>query len=64
MIVKSTQFSLWLQCILFDNKLSISLSLSLSLSISLSLSLYLSLLLPLCPLEFTDFLKLTCICGN
>ena len=56
MIVKSTQFSLWLQCILFDNKLSISLS--------LSLSLYLSLLLPLCPLEFTDFLKLTGICGN
>ena len=58
MIVKSTQFSLWLQCMLFDNKLSISLSLS------LSLSLYLFLLLPLCPLEFTDFLKLTCICGN
>ena len=26
MIVKSTQFSLWLQCILFDNKLSINLS--------------------------------------
>ena len=26
MIVKSTQFSLWLQCILFDNKLSIYLS--------------------------------------
>ena len=25
MIVKSTQFSLWLQCILFDNKLSIKL---------------------------------------
>ena len=30
MIVKSTQFSLWLQCILFDNKLSIYLSLGLS----------------------------------
>ena len=27
MIVKSTQFSLWLLCILFDNKLSICLSL-------------------------------------
>ena len=26
MIMKSTQFSLWLQCILFDNKLSIYLS--------------------------------------
>ena len=26
MIVKSTQFSLWLQCILFDNKLSIYLA--------------------------------------
>ena len=30
MIVESTQFSLWLQCILFDNKLSIYLYLSLS----------------------------------
>ena len=30
MIVKSTQFRLWLQCILFDNKLSIYLSIYLS----------------------------------
>ena len=38
MIVKSTQFSLWLQCILFDNRLYLSISLSIYLSIYLSKS--------------------------
>ena len=36
MIVKSTQFSLWLQCILFDNKLSIYLSITAFIKILLT----------------------------